>query len=262
MGRELLGRLSGHELVVPSRTPDRLKSAGLKGSFPAFPEDLEKLVVETAPDAVINLLGIIRETQGGTFRSVHVEYTRQLLAGALRSGAGKFIQMSALGAAPSALSAYHRTKFAAEELVRESRLPYVIFRPSYIAGEGQGLRAELKSLARYVPVFAAPSDAMLAPLDVGTVAACFARAVEDEGIRDETFELAGDQEISFRELLKRELAAAGLDRPVMGLPRRMFYPLLPVLSLLPVPPMTREQYLMMAVPNLPSGRFRGVKDLV
>lgn len=33
-------------------------------------------------------------------------------------------------------------------------------------------------------------------------------------------------------------------------------------GLLPVPPMTREQYLMMASPNVPSGKFRGVKDLL
>lgn len=36
----------------------------------------------------------------------------------------------------------------------------------------------------------------------------------------------------------------------------------PLFALLPVPPMTREQYLMLSSPNVPSGKFRGVKDLL
>jgi NADH dehydrogenase len=58
------------------------------------------------------------------------------------------------------------------------------------------------------------------------------------------------------------LAAAGRYRPVIGLPRIFFRPLLPLLALFPVPPMTRDQYLMLASPNVPSGRFRGVRDLL
>lgn len=262
VGRELLKKLSGHELIVPSRDPEKLRLSGIKGEFPPFPGDLERFTAEAAPEAVVNLLGIIRETPGATFRSVHVEYTRQLLAGAARAGAGKFVQMSAMGAAPDAESEYHRTKFIAEELVRGSRLPYAIFRPSYITGAGQGLRAELRKLAPWAPFFAAPSDVLVAPLPAESVAACLARAAVDPALRDETFELAGGETLTFRELLSRELAAAGVKRRVIGVPRKMFFPLLPIFSLLPTPPMTREQYRMTASPNLPSGRFRGMKDLL
>jgi len=262
VGGALLKRLAGHDLTLPSREPEKFRRAGVKGDFPLFSGDLAGLVAASAPEVVINLLGIIRETPGAGFFLVHEEYTRRLLAGARAAGVTKFIQMSALGAAPDSPSAYQRSKYAGEEAVRASGLPYVIFRPSFITGEGQRLTAELKALARFLPVFAAPSDASAAPVAAAAVAACFARAAEDPGIKNELFELGGDKVLTFRELTAAALAEAGVRRPVLGLPRFFFRPLLPLFSLFPSPPMTREQYLMLARPNVPSGAFRGVKDLL
>ena len=262
VGGAVARALAGHRLVLPSREPARLRTAGFTGEFPPFTEALEAQVAAAAPEVVINLLGIIRETPGASFALVHEEYTRRLVAGARAAGVKKFIQMSALGAAPDAASAYHRSKFAGERLVAGSGLPYVIFRPSFIDGPGQKLRAELAALARYLPVFAAPEDALAAPVPVADVAACFARAALDASVRDEIFELGGDRTVSFREIMVSSLASSGLRRPVIGLPRRFFRPLLPLFALFPVPPMTRDQYLMLASPNVPSGGLRGVRDLL
>jgi NADH dehydrogenase len=262
VGGAVAARLAGHELTLPSREPGRLAAAFPGASVPPFTEDLAALAAACRPEVVINLLGIIKEGPGAGFDLVHRDYTERLLAGARAAGAKKFVQMSALGAAPDAPSAYHRSKYAGEEAVRASGIPYVIFRPSFIDGAGQRLRAELAALARFLPVFAAPSDALAAPVKVEEVAECFRRAAEDPGLKDETFELGGGRVVSFREIIKDSLAAAGTPRPVLGLPRALFRPLLPLFALLPSPPMTREQYLMMSSPNVPSGRFRGLKDLL
>ena len=261
VGAALVEKLAAHALVLPSRDPGKLKLP-VQASSPPFTADLEGLVAGQKPEIVINLLGIIRESAGESFGLVHEEYTRRLLAGARAAGVKKFVQMSALGAAPEAPSAYHRSKFAGEELVKASGLPYVIFRPSFITGPGQKLLAELRSIARFTPALAAPSDCLAAPLPVDAVAACFARAVEDPSISRELFELAGDRVMSFREIFAEALSSMGLRRPVIGLPRKFFFPLLPFFRLFPVPPMTLEQYRMLARPNLPSGAYRGVKDLI
>ncbi|MBI4351390.1 MAG: NAD(P)H-binding protein [Elusimicrobia bacterium] len=262
VGGALVERLAAHELILPSREPEKFRRLGVKGAFPVFNEDLEKLVIGSAPEVVINLLGILNETHGASYDLVHRVYTVRLLAGARAAGVKKFIQMSALGAAPDSPSAYQRTKFAGETAVRESGLPYVIFRPSFITGPGQKFGKDLEKLARFIPVFAVPCDAYVAPVEVGAVAACFAKAAEDAGIKDEIFELGGDRVINFRGLVSETLKAAGLHRLVLGLPRKLFFPLLPFFSLFPEPPMTREQYLMTASPNVPSGKYRGVKDLL
>ena len=261
VGEALVKRLAAHELVLPSRNPERL-TLPARAASPVFTPDLERLVAEQKPEIVINLLGIIRESAGEPFGLVHEEYTRRLLAGARGAGVKKFIQMSALGAAPDAPSSYHRSKFAGEELVKNSGLPYVIFRPSLITGSGQKLLAELRYIARFTPVLAAPSDCLAAPLPVEAVAACFGRAAEDASVVNELFELGGDRVLNFRQIFAEALASIGLRRPVLGLPLKFFFPLLPFFRLFPVPPMTAEQYRMLARPNLPSGAYRGVKDLI
>lgn len=262
VGGALLRALAGHDLVLPSRDPARFRRAGVKGEFPAFSADLEALASDARPEAVINLLGVIREAPGSDFFLVHEEYTRRLLAGARRAGAAKFVQMSALGAAPDSPSAYQRSKYAGELAVKASGLPYAILRPSFISGAGQAFAAELAALARWLPAFAGPSDSYAAPIPVDTVAACLARAALDPAVRDEIFELGGDRTVSFRDLMAETLAAAGLKRPVLGLPRAFFRPLLPLFALFPAPPMTREQYLMLGRPNVPSGAFRGARELL
>jgi len=44
VGGALLERLAGHELILPSREPEKLRGKAAKGTFPVFTEDLEKLV--------------------------------------------------------------------------------------------------------------------------------------------------------------------------------------------------------------------------
>lgn len=261
VGRALLKRLAGHELVLPSRRPEQFSGLGLNGVFPPFTEDLAGLVLEHRPELVINLLGIIKEEGPETFGKVHLEYTRRLAEGAARCKVRRFIQMSALGAATASPSAYQATKALAEELLPASGLECVIFRPSLITGPGQKLFSDLERLARFAPFLAAPSDAWAAPVSLEDVADCFALAVRG-GVPAGVYELGGEERLDFAELFRRGLAARGVRRAVIGLPRGFFLPLLPFFALLPQPPLTREQYLMLGAPNVPSGRFPGVKELL
>ena len=92
----------------------------------------------TGCDAVVHLVGIIHERPaiGSTFERVHLQGTQNVLDAAAAAGARRYVHMSALGSRPGARSRYHQTKWAAEEAVRSSPLPWTIFRPSIIDGRG------------------------------------------------------------------------------------------------------------------------------
>ncbi len=93
--------------------------------------------------AVIHLVGIIRENKGlgVTFDRVHHLGTKNMLAAASRAGVRRFIHMSALGARSDAASEYHRSKFKAEQAVRDGGLDWTIFQPSLIHGpDGEFLK--------------------------------------------------------------------------------------------------------------------------
>ena len=86
--------------------------------------------------AVVHLVGIIVEQpgKGVTFDRIHYEGTKNMVEGAKAAGVRRYVQMSALGTRPDAVSDYHKSKYRAEEYVRDSGLDWTIIRPSMIHG--------------------------------------------------------------------------------------------------------------------------------
>lgn len=75
---------------------------------------------------VINAAGIIQEHGESTFDAVHRDGPSALFRAAERAGVRRVIQISALGADANAETCYHRTKQAADEVLRGLSLEWVI----------------------------------------------------------------------------------------------------------------------------------------
>ena len=80
-------------------------------------------------EAVICII-MEKPSQGITFERIHFEGTKNVVDAAVRNGVRRYVHMSALGVRPDAISAYHRTKYLAEQYVRASGLDWTIVRPS------------------------------------------------------------------------------------------------------------------------------------
>jgi len=157
-------------------------------------------------DAVINLVGIIREfpARGITFDKLHVGATQNLLTATRQAGIQRFLQMSALGARPDAVSRYHQTKYRAEEAVRASGLDWTIFRPSVIFGPKDDFINKLAGIIKSLPVVPVVGDGCyrLQPIDGNDVARCFAMALEMPETVGQTYRLCGRDRITYLELLE------------------------------------------------------------
>jgi len=77
--------------------------------------DLKRLVQRAS--AVINLVGILNETDGQTFQRAHVDLSRHLTAACTSAGVRRLVHMSALNADPAGPSRYLRSKGEAEAIV-------------------------------------------------------------------------------------------------------------------------------------------------
>jgi NADH dehydrogenase len=180
-------------------------------------------------DAVINLVGIIREfpARGITFEKLHVEASKNLLTAANHNGISRFIQMSALGARPGAVSSYHKTKFRAEEAVRASGLDWTIFRPSVIFGPKDDFINKLAGIIKNSPLVPVVGDGLyrLQPIDGNDVARCFAMALEMQETVGQSYELCGRDRITYLQLLeiiaktlgKRSIRTLNVPVPFMKL---------------------------------------------
>jgi len=86
---------------------------------------------------VLQLIGTMRKrfAAGDTYESSDIGTTQQLADAAKRAGTiDHFLLLSSVGAG-SPMGAYLKAKAEAERIVRESGIPYTIFRPSSLIGE-------------------------------------------------------------------------------------------------------------------------------
>lgn len=216
------------------------------------PESLQNAMAGCA--AVINLVGIIREfpARGITFERLHHESTRNLLQAAQEQGVRRFLQMSANGTRADAVTGYHKTKWAAEQAVRQSQLEWTIFRPSLIFGPRDQFVNMLAQLIRTLPVVPVMGAGQyrLQPVSVADVAAGFVSALELKESVGQTYHCGGPEAYSYDEVL--DLIGKALGKKSV---RKLHQPLVlmkPVVALMqsiPQFPMTRDQLQMLLEGN-------------
>lgn len=218
VGREVVSRLhaEGHELrcLVRKGTEGRLPQIGAIEPVCGDVADGATLKGLLAGcDAVVHLVGIIREFphQGVTFERLHVEATRNVVERAVEAGVGRYLQMSANGAAEIADTGYQTTKWRAEQLVKSSGLDWTIFRPSIIFGAGSEFVRMMVAIIRNLPLVPVIGSGRyeMQPVAVGQVAESFARALKMPETVGKTYHLGGAKPLSYLELLDAVSRALG-----------------------------------------------------
>ncbi|HZW36398.1 MAG: complex I NDUFA9 subunit family protein [Deltaproteobacteria bacterium] len=201
--------------------------------------------------AVVHLVGIIRESprQDVTFERLHVDATRNVVDAARRWEVSRLIHMSALGAGarPVKPAGYFDTKGRAEELVRQSGIPWTIFRPSVIFGPGDQFLGELAGILRIAPVVPVPGDGSyrLQPVFIGDVAKGFTDALLSSGTEGKVFEVGGPERFSYNELLDKVAASVGRRARKVHVPLSLLRPVVSRLQRYRGFPLTTDQLEML-----------------
>lgn len=156
-------------------------------------------------DAVIHLVGIIRAfpDRGVTFERLHVEATQNLLNAAATVGVKRFLHMSANGARADSEIAYQRTKWQAEEAVRNSDRDWTVFRPALIFGAGGEFLETLAGLVRRLPIVPVFGDGQyrIQPVAVEQVAETFVKALDKEESSNTIYLLGGGESYTYDTIL-------------------------------------------------------------
>lgn len=223
--KELLARGYGVRALVRERAKARQAlpaSATLvfgDVNDPASMDDLAR-----GADAMIHLVGIIREAPGGqTFRKMHVDATRSALRACASAGITRYVHMSAIGVSDLAKAEYQKTKFEAEKLVRDSDLDWTIFRPSLIHGPGSEFLDMIEDLGSghvapwlFIPYFTRSVedkrvplgsenavDPITQPVWVEDVAKAFATALDRAESIGEIYNLSGSETLAMPALIEK-----------------------------------------------------------
>ncbi|QQP94519.1 complex I NDUFA9 subunit family protein [Lysobacter enzymogenes] len=204
--------------VDPSKKKKLSRDASIIEGDVANPDFLRAVLDDV--DAVVNLVGILNEQgdSGRGFEHVYVELLEALLEAMRDMGVRRLLQMSALNAG-TGQSHYLEARGRAEQKVRASKLDWTLFRPSVIAGPGDGLFCRFDALLRYAPALPiGRANARFQPVWVGDVVQAFVNALADPAHVQRSYNLVGPEVMTLGEIVRASARARGRLRAVLPLP--------------------------------------------
>jgi NADH dehydrogenase len=256
IGRHLIRTLirEGHKIKCLARSSDAERTCidlgceSTRGDITA--RDSLDGAIDGASTAV-HLVGIIKETGKQSYKSLHVEGTKNLIDEAKKAGIKHFVYISSLGTGSDSGTAYHETKAMAEEMVKNSGLGFTIFRPSIVIGSGDEFVSKLKgSMPQSLPFIPVPGKgtAEFQPIYVGDLVECIRKAIENapEG---RTHELGGPDHLSYNEMVLAIAEAMGKSNRLIHIPLWLVRPAVKLLEKALSSPVTSDQLRMLETDN-------------
>ena len=267
IGRYVIKHLDrkGYRSIVISRNPFRknyiLTQARtgyvniVKFNFTEIKKAIQK------SDYVLNLIGILDPSKD--FFKIHSElpdYISKLCAES--KNVQKLIHVSSIGASKNSKSIYQQSKFSGEEKILNNFSSSVIIRPSLVLGaEDQftNLWGKL-SIFPILPVF--NYRFQFQPIWVDCLAKAIVNAI-DRNNEGKIYEIGGEIQISFGNLVKNILKIIGKKRIVLDVPLSIGKVLGSIFQLMPGRPLlTKDQCLILeGKHNIVSNNHLIIKDL-
>jgi nucleoside-diphosphate-sugar epimerase len=162
----------------------------------------------------VHTIGSVAPKRGETLTDLHIHQTASFIDCCKRNGVERVIMISSLGTRANANAEYHKTKWLAEQVFRESGLSYVILRPALILGRTFGQRNS-KLVARYlklikekstVPLIAGGAN-IVQPIFIDdvvkSVVETIARPVGDTTVYGQSLNIAGPEQLTMRQFVER-----------------------------------------------------------
>jgi uncharacterized protein YbjT (DUF2867 family) len=213
--------------------------------------------------ALVNCVGILRESGRQTFDLLHHTGPARLARFARDAGIERLVHFSAIGADSRSTSAYARTKAAGERAVRDAFPTATILRPSVVFGPEDQFFNRFATMALCSPALPliGGGETRFQPVYVDDVANAAVACLDDPATAGRTYELGGPRIYSLRELLELLLAEIRRRRHLVDLPFGAAGALARLMSLLPSAPLTPDQVELLKSDNIVAPGALGLANL-
>ena len=267
IGRQVVQRLAREDWVVRVVTRDPLGARGMHtmgrvGQIAGLAADVtdEAGVARavTGAGVVVNCVGILH----GKFDAVHGEGPARIGRLSAAAGVERVVHISAIGADAASESAYARSKAAGEAGLLAGFPEATILRPSIVFGEGDAFFnrfAQMGMVMPFMPVIC--GETKFQPVHVGDVADAVMAALADPATKGRVYELGGPRAWSFRELLAFIVKEIGRRRPLVNIPLGLARFQAKLAELLPNPPLTQDQLILLQRDNVVAPGALTLSDL-
>jgi uncharacterized protein YbjT (DUF2867 family) len=281
IGRHLCEKLirAGHRVTVPTRKLENAREIqmlpGLQPLRCNVHDAAQLAQAVQGHDALINLVAILHGN-AQEFERVHVKLPQSIVAACKAAGVQRVVQMSSLGASSEAPSEYLRSKGRGEQVFADSGLNVTLMRPSVVFGAGDKLLNVFAALQKTFPIVPlASADAQFQPVWVEDVALATVNTLThnsyqidsisrsfDKGNQPKTFEIAGSEVFTLRQLFELAGRCVGASRRILPLPDVLARLQATLMEMMPGPTlMSRDNLDSMKSPNIASGKLPGLREL-
>lgn len=263
LGRHVTRALTkrGYRVRAAVRRPDlagHLQPLGDVGQIAAvqanlrYPDSVARALVGS--DAAINLVGILFESGKQNFDTVQ-EFGARVVAEKCKAQGITLVHVSAIGADPESDSDYARAKGRGENWVRDTLGENaIIMRPSIVFGPEDNFFnqfADMAAISPFLPLIGG-GKTKFQPVYVGDVAEAIAKAIDGDLQGGKTYELGGQEVMSFRKCLEEMLQIIDRKRLLISIPFWAANIQAGILGLLPKPLLTRDQVKLLKRDNVVS----------
>jgi len=215
IGSHLAQRLvsEGHQVVLLARNRRNLSATSATVTFVSSDLSDPAILANAFAgcDAVAHCAGINREIGEQSYQKVHVEATMNLVRAAQQAGVRKIALMSFLRARPNCGSPYHESKWAAEEIVRNSGLDYTIIKAGMVYGLGDHMLDHLSHALYTFPFFAMVGfrEKGIRPLAIKDLVDVLRASLTENRLSRSTVAIAGAEELYLSEAVRRVARVTG-----------------------------------------------------
>lgn len=252
VGRNLVNRLldENHEITVMSH---RKSGENLFDRRVRLVPGTVDSVTEMVPafhgaQAVYHLVGIISKSRKNTFEKTVTQGTQNVIAACLGAKVKKIIYLSAMGTSESAETAYHKTKFQAEQAIQNSGLDWTIFRASIIYGKNDGFLRMMSKIIRFVPFVPIFGDGKykIQPLYIKDLAEAMGKTLLTPAASGQIIDVGGPEQLEYVDVMNQLKKALGKRRLNFHIPFGVIKPIAGVLQIILKPaPLTVDMLKML-----------------
>lgn len=173
-------------------------------------------------DIIVHLAGIVNAKTKNEFYESNIETTKKVLNFAIKNKIKKIIFLSTAVAKLNTKEDYANTKFIAEQLIKKSKINYVILRASLVYGKGdkRHISALINLIKKYyiIPIIG-DGNYLLQPVFIDDLIYAIFNAIEKDKIKNKTYYIAGPKPITFNNIVTLISNSMGAKRLKIHVPQ-------------------------------------------
>ena len=272
VGRFLLRELTRNQYRVTIVTRNihqkglLLKSSGNQGwvnivEANIFDEKKIRSLFQEA-DICINLIGILYEKKGSSFKNIHTLFPSILAKLCKEYNLEYFIHLSALGVDKAIDSNYAKSKLEGEKEILKNFPLSTILRPSLVYSSSDSFSTTMMTLLSRLPVFPLyySGKTLFMPIHAKDLVEIIFNVVS-KNTNSQIIECVGPETMTFKEILEKLLKLIGKRRLLLPVPLIFGKTIAKVFQLMPKPLLTEDQLRLLKYDNVASGKYKTNIDI-